>query len=196
MCQLLGGNSQCRGGRYKLNYIYVAVLVPRSPQAPFPTACSRSVRIFKGRNQTCRLLIFLARMGNCSTPVTSRCLGGICCSCNLSSSSLLGRRGWAKPPCKKQCKSEVNPTAPWAEKGQKETSELEISGDFSGPAMVRGLPWRKHWFLRAGLWDWSCIGSPGIEMLLKSPELPVRAMFAPSITSKAFYMIFVLHLLT
>lgn len=52
----------------------------------------------------------------------------------------------------------MNLTASWVGDGKKENPELEISGDLG-----------RLWL--TGLRDLSCISSPGIQMLLKTPEL-------------------------
>lgn len=154
MCQLLGGKSQYRGRRYELNDFYVAVQVPRSSLGIHTHTHTLQpavgqVRIFKGRNQIHLFLVSPAGMGSCGTAAMSSCSGQICHSFSHSSSSSLGRRGWAKPPCKRQCKREMNLMVPCTGKGEKECSEPEISGDFWGTAMVPGLPWRKHYFFLA-----------------------------------------------
>ena len=106
-----------------------AQVQPRDTHNPPPIACSRSVRILKGRNQIWLLILSLAGTESCGTAAVSSCSGGICCSRSHSSSSPLGRRRWAKLPCKRWCRREVNLTVPWAGKREKGSSELEISGD-------------------------------------------------------------------
>lgn len=137
-----------------------AQVQPGDTHNPLPTACSRSVRIFKGRNQIC-LLVSLTGTGSRGTAAVSSCSGGIGCShSHSSSSSPLGRRGWAEPPCKRECRREVNLTAPW-EGGE---GEFRARNQWRLVRSSHG-PWaslEKALFLPTGLSDLSCICSPAI----------------------------------
>lgn len=141
-----------------------AQVKPGDVHNPLPTACSRLVRIFKGRNQICHLLISLAGTGICGTAVMSSCSGRICCSCIHSSSCPFGRRGVSQTALQKGVQEGGKPHGSLGGEGGE--GEFRARNQWRLVRSSHG-PWtslkkRTFFFLPTGLRDLSCISSPGI----------------------------------